>query len=281
MPDAARLDPRWWKQNRPECLSKSAVEKPLNDFVKISRSLEKSGNVTHYFKAVSTLKSAIAKDQQTAKKAKDKEAIKLLSDLERLAHEQTKEREGHLTLKSDLVVKGLSGTSGVKVEARPGSNTAVEIVNGGDSRWQIIKDNAPVGSAKNKSCQAVPKRVPERTLEGWNTETADWTCTLKNERNVVAVTLNFHLQYRWNGQSTESGGVFLTDCKVWADANVQWGYTVNVEAAVQGRPFNSGSRDAPVGAIRLGVSVSVATPLKTSTKRWTIICHGNKKRDVK
>jgi hypothetical protein len=280
MPDKARLDPRWWNQNRPACLSKSAVDKPLSDYVRISQALEKSGEVNAYFKAVSSLKSAIAKDQQTAKKAKDKEAVRMLAEMEKLAHEQTRQREVHLTLKSDLSVKGLSGVAGAGPPPRS-DQPAPELVNGGERGWQILRDNKPVGSAKSKSCQALPKQVKATELTGWKTEKADWTCALKNERNEVTVEIDFHLQYRWNGQTPTANGLFLADFGIWADAKIPWGYTVNVEASVDGAPFNSGARDAVVAAIGLVVTVRVATPLKSSTQKWLIVCHGNRQREIK
>ncbi len=60
MAEKVRLDPTWWKKHAPESLRKGAIEKALKDFSKCSDSLKKSSNARSYFKAVSTLKSAVA-----------------------------------------------------------------------------------------------------------------------------------------------------------------------------------------------------------------------------
>ncbi len=280
MPDKARLDPRWWNKNRPACLGKSAVDKPLGEFVRISEGLEKSGQVNEFFKAVSSLKSAIAKDQQTAKKAKDKDAVRLLSELENLAHEFSHEREVHLTLKSDLSWSGLSNVPGISIPPRTGQG-AVEFVNRGDTDWVVVKNSRAIASARANACQALPKNVRPADLTEWKTERADWTCSLTNERNEEAVKIDFHLRYQWNGQSATIGGLFLNDFGVWADVKVLWGYSVDARAAVACSPYNAGSSDAVDAAIGLAVSVRVATPLESSTKRWTIVCHGNRARELR
>ena len=58
-------------------------------------------------------------------------------------------------------------------------------------------------------------------------------------------------------------------------------YLVDVEATATGKPTNSGSRKAAVGALGLAVNVRVATPLENVQKTWNITCHGNRQREVK
>lgn len=278
----AKLDLPWWKKHRQPCLSKSAVDKALADFAKANRSLQTSGDAIGYFKAIGGLKSAISKDQQTARRAKDKDAISLLAEMEKLVHAATKSREGHLTPNATFATSGLTKVGPVRVEpSRSAADFNDVIVNNGDRAWQLMKGNNAVSAAKSKSCQAVPKKAA-KSLADWKTEKLTWSCMLKSVTNVSVAALKFQLEYQWNGQASSTNGVYLKDYRIWVvDSRIVWGYTLNVDANVTGKPLNSGTRTSAVGAIAVNVKVQVSTPLDKLEKSWTITCHGNKRRDVK
>ena len=284
MASKAQLSPQWWKKSCPASLEKSAVERALVDFAKVRKTIERSGDAKGYFKAVGTLKSAIAKDHQTARKAKDKAAQTLLKDLEKTVHQETRSIEDHLTLKTDFSHKGLSAKSGVRSVPSGSSSSSrptATIVNRGDRAWRIITANRSVSSAKSKSCEAIPKSLAASDLSSWKSERVAWQMVVNNQSGAGVVQLDFQLQYQWNGQSDRIPGLFLTDCRLWGKADVPWGYTLDVDLQVNGQPFNSGSRDSPVGAVRLVLMTRVATPLRSVSDQLQVICHGNGKREIK
>lgn len=277
----ARLDSLWWKKNRPDALKNGALESALDEFAKVNRNLERSGDVGAYFKAISKLKSAIAKDSKILRKAKDSAGLRLLSDLEKQAHSESQAKQKQLTIKSGLVMSGLSGTSGGKVRESNSDTDLSQLVNQQDRGWTIIKSNQSVSNAKSKSCQAVPKSVSARELVDWNTEQFSWSGAVRSQGNATPLAIQLKLQYDWGGHPSESGGAFLNNCRLWVtELRVPWGYTIDGQVQV-GKPYNAGSRTAPVGAIPLKLTIDVVTSLDKSSDAWTIHCHGNKKREIK
>lgn len=110
----AELDPSWWKAHAPAAIAAGAVQTALSEVSKLEDNLEKSGNPASYFKALDQLKAAI---DQTAGKAKDAASQAVLAAL-KAAHGEGKTKiEGHLKMKGDGTIKGLSGQSGVAVAA--------------------------------------------------------------------------------------------------------------------------------------------------------------------
>jgi len=162
-----------------------------------------------------------------------------------------------------------------------GDSAVDSIINGLSKGWDIIKDGKPVSSAKTTFCQAVPGNIPFNKLYGWRNETAQWGFTMQNHLGMTVVDVELQLDCLWNGQAPTARGLFLNNFAVWCKSiDLDWGWSVDVNATVTGNPFNSGSRDAPVGAIPLVVSVQASSPLMSTTKSWKITCHGNGARDV-
>src|ERR1700722_1099133 len=109
----AQLDPDWWKQNAPKSIKDGEVHDALAEVAKHGANLEKSGDPSVYLKALDKLKAAIGKDEATANKAKDKDALALLADLKKAHGEGRGNTEGSLKLKGQGTVKGFSAKSGV------------------------------------------------------------------------------------------------------------------------------------------------------------------------
>jgi hypothetical protein len=296
MGKTAQLDATWWKKNAPDSLADGEVAVALGTYSRNKSQLEKNGDVKAFTKSVEDLKKSIQKEQQSAKKAKDKEGEKLLSDLGTLAEEEMKQTDGHLKTKSESGAPAAEGGQKIALAAEAngataasggnpgkdgggGADVAGAIINGLDKAWSIVKDGAPQSSAKRSACQAVPDNVKFTDLSGWQQRSAEWKYKRTNLLGVDTVKLDFHLSYRFGGQTSSVPGVFLTDYGVYADAEVLWGYSVDVDANAR-NPFNSGSRDSAVGAIELLLTVQSKTVLENITKNWQITCHGNGKRDV-
>jgi hypothetical protein len=294
MAKGAVLDPTWWKKNAPASLANGDIGTALGSFSKNKAQLEKGGDVKGFTKSVEDLKKTIQKEQQAVKKAKDKEGERVLDDLNSLADEEMKQTEGHLKTKSESGAPAAEGGQKIALAAEAGdaklasdeasekdggSDVAGTIINALDKAWSIVKDGAPQSSAKRSACQAVPDNVKFTDLSGWQQRSTEWQYKRTNGFGVDTVVLDFHLSYRYGGQTDSVAGVFLTDYGVYADAEVLWGYSVDVDANAR-NPFNSGSKTSAVGAIELLVTVQSKTVLENITKNWQITCHGNGKRDV-
>lgn len=283
MAGRVKLDPQWWKKNCPEGLGNSAVQQALSDFAKVSRGIERSNDFSQFFKSVGKLKSAIAKDAQALRKAKNKEGVKLLEELEQLAHSKAQVKQRQLTLTSDIKASGLSNVAGGRVsEVSTASGSGLtDFVNGGDRKWKLVSGNKPFSGAKSKSCQAIPKSLSTRDLSGWQSEGFNWSCEARNKSNTASVSLRLRLQYRCGGHLSDGGGAFLDGCQLWVtDLRVLSGYSVEASCEA-GKPYNSGSKTAPVGALPLTVSFQITSPLDKISRSWVIHCHGNKKRELK
>ncbi|HEX3744333.1 MAG TPA: hypothetical protein VHW09_10400 [Bryobacteraceae bacterium] len=162
-----------------------------------------------------------------------------------------------------------------------GDSAADTIINGLDKAWAIVKDNKPDSSAKTSFCQAIPGKIPFNELYGWKNESMPFSYELKNKLGITVIDVQLQLDCLWYGQSTKARGLFLNNFNVWCKScDVEWGWTLNIDATVSGNAFNSGSKDAPVGAIPLIVSVQAKTMLINTTKSWKFTCHGNGARDV-
>jgi len=157
-----------------------------------------------------------------------------------------------------------------------GDSAADTIINGLSKGWDIIKDNKPVSSAKTTFCQAVPANIPFDKLYGWKPESFQWGFTLENLYGITVVDVELQLDCLWSGQASSARGLFLNNFNVWCrSVDVLFGNKVDVDASVSGNAFNSGSKDAPVGAIPLIVSVQVSGVFQNKAKSWKITCHGN------
>jgi hypothetical protein len=291
-----QLDSSWWKKNAPESIANGGVAKALVDVSKAQADLEKSANFDGYAKALEKVRAAITKDEALAKAKKDKEALSLLADAKKAADGQEDEQKKRMTLKEGGSEGGPSAQGGISVPVLAkeaiamsdeggggggGTKVVDSIVNALDKAWTIIKDNKPDSSAKTSFCQAVPANIPFNELYDWKSNSQSWSWIKENLAGMKVVEAEFHLDYLWNGQTDSVRGLFLNNYNVWCKSiDVAWGFTVNVDATVSGNAYNSGSRDAPVGAIPLLISAQVKGVFQSKATTWKVTCHGNKKLEV-
>ena len=293
-----QLDVAWWNKNAPDSLENGAVSKALGDVTKAQADLEKSANFDGYSKALEKVRAAISKDEGVAKGKKDKDALALLAEAKKVVDSEEGEQKKKLTLKDGGTEAGPGGQGGVAVPALPKNSQAATAMSGGDEggggtkvvdsivnaldkAWTIVKDNKPDSSAKSSFCQAVPANIPFNELYDWKSASTSWSWIKENLAGINVVEAEFQLDYLWNGQTDGVRGLFLNNYNVWCKSiDVAWGFTVNVDATVSGNAFNSGTKEAPVGAIPLLISAQVKGVFQSKAKTWKVTCHGNQKREV-
>ena len=300
-----QLDSNWWKKNAPESISNGEVQAALDDLGKIRANLKKDKDPANYFKALEKVaKTAAPKDEALAKKKGDKEALKVLAQLKKVAEDERSHTE-ELLLTGDGEDAGKPGSrSGmavpdVKVDDAESGREAVRasggegggkgggavdtIVNLAKETWAIVKDNAPDATAETTYCQAMPEKAQLSwdELYGWKKSSDSWSFQYKTKfyrlfGSGPTVDIDFQLEFLYGGRSDKVPGLFLNNYTVWCKSiDVPWGWTVNVDAKTAGKPFNSGTKDKPVGAIELRVSVKYGTKLTSKSKAWAITCAGD------
>lgn len=280
-----------WKKSKPKSLKTSEIDKALPAFEKLDAGFGKgaTGDVDKHAKAAKALKDAIAKDLAAVKKAKDKDGEKLLTDLQKQADAKAGEAEKYFE-KGTVTIEKVSGKSGGGAPGgAPGSgggSAAVEafngVVNAANTAWDIIKDGKPQTTASSKYCEAVPKDLKFTDLAGWKEHSQTWKYSFKNKMGVTCYECEFTLSFQHSGTTDKVPGQFLTNFNIFCKkSDVVWGYTVNANASVSGKPFNSGSKTAPIGAIPLQFSFTVETPFWSDTQGFQATAHGNGALEVK
>ncbi|MCI0683374.1 MAG: hypothetical protein L0Y71_14820 [Gemmataceae bacterium] len=306
---AVQLDPAAWKKNAPASIKTGEVHKALEELAKAKTNLKKEKDPANFFKALEKIaKTAVAKDEQTAKKQNDKEALKALAEIKKAAEAGRGDTEELLLTGDEGDSTNPSGQSGIPVpEVRGGGDAmamsdrsgeggsgggaaaaVTTIVNTLKEAWAIVKDNAPDATAETTYCQAMPEKsqLAWEELYGWKKAADKWSFQYKTKFYRTfgfgpTVDIDFELGYLWGGRSDKAPGLFLNNYTVWCKSiDVPWGWTVHVDAKTGGKPFNSGSRDKPVGAIELRVSVKYGTKLTSKSKAWAITCAGDGSRQV-
>jgi hypothetical protein len=299
------LDLGWWKQNAPDSIATGEIQKALADLGKLKASMGKDLNPTAYLKGLEKLvKNALPKDEQTAKKGKDKDSGKVLAQIKSAAEEQLKSVEQNAVMLVSTKSSGSapSGKAGIAVPtvevaenrlqanakasngAPAGASVSVdEIVNLGKAAWEIVKENRPSATAKSSFCQAMPskKQLSWEQLAGWKTHSADWECAWITKLADIFgggpnIVVKLHLEFDWNGQSSKAAGLFLNNYTAWCrSVDVPWGWDVDVDATTQGNPKNIGTEKKPIGAIQLRVAVQAKSHLQVSAEQWGITCGGD------
>jgi len=306
---ASILEPKWWKDNAPDSIATGEVQKALDELAKLKANLKKEKDPTNYFKGLEKIaKTAVPKDEQTAKKKNDKEAPKVLAQIKKAAEEERKDVE-ELLLTGDGDDGGQpGGQSGIAVPEPKGADTSSSAPGGGEGAtpmgggkevvdtivnlakegWAIVKDNAPDATAETTYCQAMPdkKQLAWEDLSGWKKASDKWSFQYKTKFYRTfsfgpTVDIDFQLDYLYGGHSDVTPGLFLNNYSIWCKTiDVPWGWTVNVDAKTSGKPFNAGSATKPVGAIEVRVSVKYGTKLTSKSKAWAITCAGDGSRQV-
>jgi len=159
----------------------------------------------------------------------------------------------------------------------------LDLVNLGKAAWEIIKDGKPNATAQSAYCQAMPekKQLAWEELEGWKTKTFKWPFTMKTVwddwwGSDPTIDIDFFGTYDFGGHNDKTPGSFLNNFSVWCKkCDVDWGWTVNVDATTQGKPKNVGTKDRPVGSLQLRVALEYKSMLESHSVQWAITCDGD------
>ena len=285
------LSKKWWLKNKPSCLSKSEIDTCIGNYdATVNAAAAKKWKIDEKLgksipKSIETMQKAVQKDSATAKKAKDKKAEQLLKDVLKDVDSKKSEFDKHLQLKnqseSQVANGGMSGapsgadvassTDGQAAKAASGGGAAVvtAIVNAASAGWKIMQDGKATLSSGSKFCQALPKGKSFTEFSGWKTFSGSHTGHTENFFGVNVVEYDLTVTFQYLGTSSATGGWFVGNFSIFVkNASVSWGWSADIDASVSGSPFNAAKPEAPIGAIPLVLSISVAGNSKsmTSTK---------------
>jgi hypothetical protein len=157
------------------------------------------------------------------------------------------------------------------------------IVNLAKTGWEIVKDNKPSSAAQTAYCQAMPAKnqLAWEELAGWKTKSFSWPFKMYTHLDNLlgmdpSIDIEFYGEYQYGGEAETVPGQFLNNFTVWCKkVHVDIPWTVNVNAAIQGNPFNAGSRQKPIGAIQLRVMLDRNHPTQAKTTQWAITWGGD------
>ena len=158
----------------------------------------------------------------------------------------------------------------------------IDLVNVAKAAWAVVEDGKPNASAKSAYCQAMPsqKQLGWEKLAGWQTKATHWNYQMFTKWDNIwgldpTIDIDFQLQYDYGGTTADAKGFFLNNFTVWCSkCDVDWGWTVNVDATTQGNPKNVGTVKQPVGALQLRVALEYKSKLQSHAVQWAITCDG-------
>jgi len=160
-----------------------------------------------------------------------------------------------------------------------GGISAGDIINAGNAVWGIVKDNKPSSAAKSAWCSATPKSVKMVDIDGWRHASDRWNFTIENLYGIKCIECNFVLDYSYGGYTADMPDArFLNDIRVGVGSCVvEWGYELNANATVVGRPTFSGGNTKPVSRLALDVVLNYGTVLRSAMYTYRLTFEGNGK----
>jgi len=146
----------------------------------------------------------------------------------------------------------------------------------GKTVWEIIKEGKPVVNYKNDWAGAIPKGAAWTDVVGFKDYRwgpFGWSFTDMLGMETVRFTWNF----MWSCKGSYEGhGAFIMN----AGASIKeiyaaWGFTVDVNIAVDSHPINYGTKVDPVAGLAVQVTLDVRTVLQAFTERCRVSLRGD------
>jgi len=146
----------------------------------------------------------------------------------------------------------------------------------GKKVWEVIKAGEPVVDYKNDWAGAVPKDVDWMDLEGFKDMSyGPFAWTFKNTLGMTNVNFKWHFSYACKGSYNGHGAFLLNVGTAIEEIYAAWGYTVNVNATVDDKPTNYGTKVDPIAGLAVEVTMEVKTVLQSFTERCRVSIHGD------
>jgi hypothetical protein len=147
----------------------------------------------------------------------------------------------------------------------PSEVNLLQVVNRGDSNWQIIKDSRGVLGNQFQFANALPQGVrSERFLDGWGErQNRTFEVTTNNLLGNEVVTLQFTISYKTGGRYQDQGRYIGSVSIVPAYYSSWYGYDVNFR--VCGITVAAHPEEHEVAVARMGIQLcmGVSTPIQS------------------
>jgi hypothetical protein len=133
-----------------------------------------------------------------------------------------------------------------------------DIVNIGQSVWNIIETNKPVGNVSTNTANAIPASIQSWTeLQGWQMpQTKTYMIAYKDSAHITMVSFTFKVLYTPGG-NVNGVGQFLSGVTIVpADMTVVWGMKFAADVKVL-NVTNAGSSATPIAAMQLQIHWTV------------------------
>ena len=149
------------------------------------------------------------------------------------------------------------------------------IVNAGKFAWDVMKDSKPVANVASDNANAIPAGANWVDLIGWapNPSRISFRYHTENPEGTNATDINVTLQWYFNGQY-QGAGQYINAATVIAAGDVAFGNTVNITASIN-NPMNLGTRDKPVAALPVKITIQESNWVQNLTSAYTGQLKGN------
>lgn len=142
----------------------------------------------------------------------------------------------------------------------------------GKKVWEIIKAGQPVVDYKNDWAGVVPKDAKWDDLEGFrDAKWGPFGWTFKNTIGMRTVEFKWHFAWSCKGSYNGHGSFLMNVGTAIETIYAAWGFTVNVNAAVDQNPVNYGTKIDPVAGLAIEVTLENKTVLQSFTQKCRVI----------
>jgi len=151
-----------------------------------------------------------------------------------------------------------------------------QLIDIGKKVWEIIKAGKPVVDYKNDWAGAIPKGVDWMDLEGFKDMSyGPFGWEFKNAVGATNVRFRWHFAYSCKGSYDGHGAFLMNVGTAIEEIYAAWGFTVNVNATVDDKPTNYGTKIDPIAGLGVEVTIDVKTVLQSFTERCRVSIHGD------
>lgn len=151
-----------------------------------------------------------------------------------------------------------------------------QLITIGKEVWQIIKDGAPVVDYKNDWAGVVPEGTQWTDMENFqDMRYGPFGWTFKNILGVTTVEFKFTFAFSCKGSYNGHGSFLMNVGTVIEKIYAAWGQTVNVNATVDQKPANYGTKLDPIAGVQIEVTIETKNTFKSTVDRCRVVVRGD------
>jgi len=146
----------------------------------------------------------------------------------------------------------------------------------GKQIWEVVKAGKPVVDYQNDWAGCIPEGAGWMDMEGFKDMTyGPFAWVFKNTFGTTNVNFKWHFTYSCKGSYNGHGAFLMNVGTAIEEIYAAWGYTVDVNATVDSKPTNYGTKVDPIAGLAVEVTMNVKTVLQSFTERCRVSIRGD------